>query len=695
MTATCRLATILNADVLGYSHLMRADEQSTLILAAMQRLADGSGYSGLITAGKEGMLERLKAHRREVIDPKIGEHHGQILKASSDGMLVGFSGPVEAVCCAVEIQQAILERNTETVADARITFRVAVSLGSIAEDEAIKISARLRALAEAGGVCISRAVRELIRNKLSYAFEDIGEHGVEDLAVPVRAYAMSAAAVTSAPSVMAKPPPVLGQRWISSRSAVIAAGVAVTVGIWTAAWWSWRGDNSATGPIQVRVAANPQAPQAIGTASDKTTQAPPASAPGQSPPPVSAQAASPLSITVLPFANLSNDPDQQYVADAITDDLTSDLSRIAESFVIARNSAFAYKGKSVDAKQIGRELGVRYVLEGGVRRAEDQVRIDTQLIEVEDGKQLWAQRFETDRARLADARNEITLRLSRTFGLELREPLLPPVDRESAVNPDARDLIMRGWAWYYRPYSTAVWQEARRDFEQALEMDPHSVDARIGVATTLSGKFAEGWTASLQQDTARAEQLLGEALERDASRPAAHFAMGVLRQMQNRLPEAQAEYEAAISLDHNHARAYLHLGQMLMFLGRPEAGAPPIEQAIRLNPYDPNIASAYWALGTCHLLRGQLDEAIEVLRKAQAANAKLWFPHLYLAGAFGLEGDLNEARLALAESTKLNPAVKSLAHMRGQNPWLAHPRHWDLQEQTLNVGLRRAGLPEE
>jgi adenylate cyclase len=169
----------------------------------------------------------------------------------------------------------------------------------------------------------------------------------------------------------------------------------------------------------------------------------------------------------------------------------------------------------------------------------------------------------------------------------------------------------------------------------------------------------------------------------------------VLRQMQNRLPEAQAEYEAAIALDHNHARAYLHLGQTLMFLGQPAAGAPHIERAIRLNPYDPNISIAYWALGTCYLLMGQLDEAINELRKARAANARLWFPHLYLAGAFGLESNLDEARLALAEATKLNPAIKSLARMRGQNPWLTNPRHWALQEQTLNVGLQRAGLPQE
>jgi TolB-like protein/Tfp pilus assembly protein PilF len=496
------------------------------------------------------------------------------------------------------------------------------------------------------------------------------------------------------PSIMAKSPPALIRRWIRSRDAVIAASVVVTLGVWTAAWWSWRGANLTAGQLQVQVLAIPQAPPAFDTASNQTPQAPPASTAVQSPPPVSPQAPSPsLSIVVLPFANLSKDPDQQYFADAITDNLTSSLSRIAEGLVIARNTAFAYRGKSVDAQQIGRELGVRYVLEGGVRRADDQVQIYAQLIDTEDEKQVWTERFDTDPAQLAEAQNEIILRLAWVSGLKPVDAAAIPVHEQSDADPEARDWIMRGWAWYHRPYSIKGWQEARQDFERALETDPHSLDARIGLATILSGKLAEGWTASLQQDTARAEQLLGDALERDANRPAAHFAMGVLRQMQNRLPEAQAEYEAAIALDHNHAHAYLHLGQTLMFLGQPEAGAPHLEKAIRLDPYDPNIATAYWALGTCNLLRGRLEEAIEVLRKARAANATLWFPHLYLAGAFALEGDLSEARLALAESTKLNPAINSLARMR-QNPWLANPRHWVLQEQTLNVGLRQAGFPE-
>jgi adenylate cyclase len=527
----------------------------------------------------------------------------------------------------------------------------------------------------------------------------------------------SADVVASTPAAETQSQPDAARRRITLQRAVLAASVFVTFGIWIAAWWAWLGASSPTTSAPV-VAAAGKAPAVIATTGDKgpLTQSTPQIAPAgksdvekanQTPSAAEAPISNsipgdtrapllpPLSIVVLPFANLSNDPDQQYFADAITDDLTRDLSRISESFVIARNSAFAYKRNPLGAQQVGRELGVRNVLEAGVRRAGDQVRIGAQLIDVENGTQLWEERFETDRANLAEGRNQITLRIARTFGLELAESPIVSFDQERMVDPDARDLIMRGWAWYYRPYSTATWQEARQNFERALDVDPRSVDARVGLATILGGKLAEGWTTSFQRDSARAEQLLGEALERDANRSAAHFAMAVLRQMQNRLPEAQAEYEAAIALDHNHARAYLHLGQTLMFLGQPEAGVPHIEKAIRLNPYDPNIRSAYWALGTCYLLLGQLDQSIDLLRKAQAANSRLWFPNLYLAGAFGLQGDLDEARLTLAESIKLKPAINSLARMRVQNPWLADSRHWALQEKTLNVGLRRAGFPDE
>jgi adenylate cyclase len=734
MTTTRRLATILNADVVGYSHLMCAEDQGTLILAAVQRLtADGSGYRGLITAGEEGVLERLKAYRREILEPRISEHGGRILTTDSNGMVVEFGDPAEAVRCAVEMQQRIVERNAETAEHKRITFRVGLDLVTASRNEAISVSARLRALAEPGGVCISRSTREAISNGLASKFEDIGRHQFEAITAPVQAFAMGADALAPTPGVAAPAVSTLKQHWLYPRSAVIAAGVAVVVGIWTVSWWSWRGRDQARLATQETAATNSSAARAVDVVHNAAPQTPPAPSPSSAPPqaaiqteappasvpapsssPASAEAqtrasasdqprssepvssaarSAPFSIVVLPFANLSKEPGQQYFADGITDQLTSDLSRFSDAFVIARNTAFAYGDKSIDAKLVGRELGVRYVLQGSVRRDDDEVSIGARAIDVEDGRQVWAERLESNRAELVEARKELAVRLARALGVELGEASTPISDQEAVT--DAGDLVMRGWGWYYQPYSSATWQEARRDFEQALDIDPRSVDARIGLATILGGRLADGWTASLQLDAGRAEKLLDEALERDANRPAAHFAMGVLRQMQNRLPEAQAEYEATLALDRNHARAHLHLGQTLMFLGQPEAGIPQIETAIRLDPRNPNMSTAYWALGACYLLQGQVDEAADLLTKAREANSRLWFAHLYLAGAFGLQGNVDEAQTALTESIKLKPAVNSVARMRMQNPWLDNPQYWALQEKTLNVGLRLAGLPDQ
>jgi Tfp pilus assembly protein PilF len=273
----------------------------------------------------------------------------------------------------------------------------------------------------------------------------------------------------------------------------------------------------------------------------------------------------------------------------------------------------------------------------------------------------------------------------------------PVVDDKELVDPAARELITRGWALYYLPYTPVRWQEARRNFEHAFEMDARSSEARIGLASILSTKLADGWSPVLQEDMPRAEHLLLEAIDKGgvSNRAAAHFTMGVLRQMQTRLPEAQTEFETAISLDPNNARIYLHLGETLLYLGQPEAGIPPLEQAIRLGPDDPNIAITYWALGSCQLLLGRMYQAIDLLQTARAANARLWVPYFYLAGAYGLKGDLEKARSALAESLRLKPALRSIARMRAENPWLSNPQYWALQERTLNLGLRRAGFPDQ
>jgi adenylate cyclase len=495
MTATRRLAAILAADVAGYSRLMGADE--------------------------EGTHERLKAHRRQLLDPKIKEHHGRIVKTTGDGMLVEFSSVVDAVRCAAEIQRAMVDRDTEMAEVRRIRFRVGINLGDIIVDgddifgDGVNVAARLEALAEPGGICISRMVRDQIRDKLPYAFEDMGEKSVKNIARPVRVHAMSAAVAASLPEVEA--PSEAGKR-----------------------------DTPSSAPR--------------------------------------------LSIVVLPFANLSSDPEQEYFADGITEDLTTDLSRISGSFVIAGTTAFTYKDKSVDARQIGRELGVRYVLEGSVRRTGDQVRANVQLIDAESGAHLWADRFDTNRANLAEAQNEITGRLARTLDLELVEAVGRRIERERAADPDARDLVMRGRAWLYRPASVATRQEAQRAFERALEIDPASVDARIGIAATLVVILANGWSTSVQQDQARAEQLLLEAVERDPKRSMAQLAMGILRRYQNRLAESRVEHETAIALDHNNARAFHQLGLTLMFLGQPEEAIP---QSVRREYCRPLLGVGY------------------------------------------------------------------------------------------------------
>jgi TolB-like protein/DNA-binding winged helix-turn-helix (wHTH) protein/Flp pilus assembly protein TadD len=461
-------------------------------------------------------------------------------------------------------------------------------------------------------------------------------------------------------------------RQLSLRRFLIAASFLALIGTACTAWFVSPNRNSPTVSLQATAAASLKSPPAV------------ASAP-----------ASRLSIVVLPFTNLSNDPEQEYFADGITDDLTTDLSQISGSFVIARNTAFTYKGKSVDAKQIGRELGVRYVLEGSVQRTGDRVQVNAQLIDAETGAHVWADRFDIDRANLPKAQSEITGRLAQTLHLGLVETAARRIEQERPTDADASDLTMRGWARFYRPRSESTLEEAQRLFERSLEIDPRSVDARIGLALVLVSSVGDGWSNSAQQDQARAEQLLLEALERDPNRSTAHYALGRLRRFQNRLPESQIELETAVALDRNDQRAFLQLGTTLLFMGQPEAAIPQFEKSIQLSPHDPSIYGSYNSLGICYFFLGRLDEAIDLLMKARAANPRLYYVHLYLAGALGFRGDLDEARAVLAEGIKLKPQVNSLAAWRAYRPWLTNPSYWTLLEETFNVGLRRAGFPEE
>ena len=651
-----RLAAILAADVAGYSRLMGADE--------------------------EGTLERLKAHRRELVDPKIKEHHGRIVKTTGDGMLVEFASVVDAVRCAVEVQRAMIDRNAEIPEDKRITFRIGINLGDVIIDgddiygDGVNIAARLEALAEPGGICISRVVRDQIRDKLPYPFEDMGEQSVKNIARPVRIYGMSAAAAATTPLVPAQSQPGPVRRSMMPRRAVIAASLVAVVGIGLGAWWAW--PRTGSSPVSVQAPASSQSsPTVTGTV---------------------AKPAPRLSIVVLPFTNLSNDPEQEYFVDAITDDLTTDLSRIVNSFVISRTTAFTYRGKSVDVRQIGHDLGVRYVLEGGVRRLGEQVQVNVQLIDAESGAHIWADRFDTDRANLAKAQSEITTRLARTLHLELLEAVGRQIEEDKPVNLEASDLIMRGWALFYRPLSAANLQEAQKVFEQALAIDQASFDARVGIATILNERLALTWSKSREQDMARSDQLLSEALERNRNDSWALSELGQLRRLQGRLIESQIEFEKAIALDRNNTRAILQSGITLIYLGRPEAALPQIEKTLELNPAYQNVFYRYFWEGFCQLLLSHADEAVDFLRKARAANPDFPYSYLLLAAAAGLKGDIDEAKTALAEFLKRKPDLGTISRLRafeGSLSYTSEPRYVALRESTINAGLRRAGMPDD
>lgn len=391
-----RLAAVLMADVVGYTRLMGVDEAGTHAC--------------------------LKTIRREVVDPSVKRHDGRLVKSTGDGVLVEFPSAVEAVACAVEVQRAMRDRNAGVPEDKRIVFRMGLNVGDLIIDEGdifgdgANVAARLESLCAPGGICISRAVRGQIRDKAPYAFDDLGEQLVKNVARPVRAFQVHLDPLSREPISSPKPMSA-GSGWLPWKisGAVVIAAAAVAV-----AWWSY--------------------PRAVLIPNDRTTMAPvarpAATATTQPMQPAPSRPAPRLSIIVLPFANLNDDPEQEHVADGMTDDVTTDISRISGSFVIARNTAFTYKRKAVDVTEIGRELGVRYALEGSVRRIGDKLRVNARLIDAETGGHLWADRFEGEIAKLSELQADVTGRIARSLDLELTDVEIRRGQNERPENPD-------------------------------------------------------------------------------------------------------------------------------------------------------------------------------------------------------------------------------------------------------------------
>lgn len=394
----------------------------------------------------------------------------------------------------------------------------------------------------------------------------------------------------------------------------------------------------------------------------------------------------PLSIVVLPFANLSSDPEQEFFADGVTEDLTTDLSRLSGSMVIARNTAFTYKGQPVDVKRVARELGVRYVLEGSVRRSSNQVRVNAQLIEAASGTHLWADRFDGDRAELFTLQDEITGRIANALRVELLNSASREAERHHIGRVEALDLVMQGRAIRQRPSTPEGLSRAQRLFKAALALDDRLVEGWAGLAYVLGSMALNFPGTEREEQIVRGEEAVARALLLDPNHVDGHFASGRLHVARRRLDQAAAEYETTIALDRNYVAGWAQLGALRIAQGRPAECMPLVEKAIRLSPRDPFLGNWQSFIGQAMLLLGDTQAALQWLLRSVSNNPKYHFARLWLAVAQSLAQDHRAARASVEAALQISPALTLSSFTRA---WVQSEAR-----DRIRQALRQAGLPE-
>ncbi len=640
MSETRKIAAILAADVVGYSRLAGADEDRT--------------------------LARLRALRSDLIDPTVALHHGRVVKRTGDGILSEYRSVVDAVRCAIEVQNGMAERNAGLPPERRIEFRIGIHLGDVVEEadgdlmgDGVNISARLEGVAKPGAICLSEQAYWQVKGRLDLKITDLGATQLKNIAEPVHVYSLEVGAPTVGKPASQIEPKALAPKPLPFWRSALAGALAVVVVALAAGAYAWKSG---------------LAPRLLGLSAveDKLASAPH------------------LSIVVLPVANLSGDPEQDYFADGITEDLTTDLSHILDSFVIARNTAFTYKGKAVDVKDIGRDLGVRYALEGSVRRGGEAITINAQLISTETGAHIWAERFEGERAKLGQLQVDVVARIANALGAELTRAESLRAVRERPDNPDAIDHAMRARLALFRMDN----KEAKDEYEKALKLDPNLPRAQAGLAFVLAN--LAGYPGATDRDAYldRAERLADQAL---STRPDyAYFLYAKAWVLAyKKQPEAVIlEAEAAIKSDPNYAAAYGALAGWKGLVGRPEQGFADVETAIRLSPRDPLLWLWEYYICGLHMHLAQWDQAIAPCQQAVAANPKLWQAHLSLAAAYGWLGREAEAKAELAEALKLFPGFTVKRVISYWSNFSDNPVYLQQIARTAE-GLRKAGLPEQ
>ena len=628
MSETRKIAAILAADVVGYGRLANADEDRT--------------------------LSRLRGLRGDLIDPAVAAHNGRVVKRTGDGALVEFRSVVDAVRCAIEVQNGMAERNGGVPPDKRIEFRIGIHLGDVVEEadgdlmgDGVNIAARLEGICTPGAICLSEDAYRQVKGRLDLAVSDLGETRLKNIAEPIRVYSLQVGVPAQAKPATAAVPKKRSA--LAPLAAAIAALLVVAAG---AGWW----------------VVNANRPAAVAT----TAAAPGAAAPAE---------AKHLSIVVLPFANLSNDPAQDYFADGLTENLTTDLSRLSGSFVIARNTAFTFKGKNVDAPEVGKELGVRYVLEGSVQREGGRIRVNVQLIDAESGKHIWAERFDKPLADIFAMQDEIVSRLANQLGAELTSAEAHRAERAS--NPDSMDLFFQGLASLNKGINVANMTQARGYFERALAIDPNNLDALLGVGRVDYSVGGAYLSDDRDARLAAGETAIAKVLSQRPDDALAHEIMGGILNQTRRSDQGIAEFERALALNPNLATAQGDIGLAKIFVGHPEETGAHEDEALRLSPRDSFAWLWLHFAGAAKMALGADEEAVALFRRSIENNRNNPLTHFFLAATLANLGRLEEAQSETKTGLVLDPGF-SIRRFRNGNE----------NSEDLLKAMRKAGVPE-
>jgi adenylate cyclase len=582
--------------------------------------ADVKGYSRLMGEDEVGTIRTLNAYK-EMMATLIQQHHGRVVDAPGDNLLAEFGSVVDAVQCAVEIQKELKTRNAELPENRKMEFRIGVNLGDVVEDgeqilgDGVNIAARMESLADGGGICVSGTVYDHIENKLPFGYEYLGEQTVKNIAKPVRVYrVLMEPGKPSEVEVKAK------VRWWNWKYFTIAVVVVVIIGAVVAWQFIWR----------------PSHPK-MEIASKEKMAFPLPDKP---------------SIAVLPFTNMSGDPKEEYFSDGITEEIITALSKVPYLFVIARNSTFTYKGKPVKVKQVSEELGVRYVLEGSVRKEGNKVRITAQLIDAISGHHLWADRYDRDLKDIFALQDEITMKIITALQVKLTQGEQAAMIGKGTKNLEAFIKCLQSLASLttHTKEGNAL---GRKLAEESIALDPKYPRPYVALAQTYMLDILLGTTESPERSMAKALELLKKAITLDDSEAAAHSVLGYLYTMMGQHDKAIAEAERAVSLNPNDASNLTRMSFVLINTGRAEEAISVLKSVKRLNPTPPQ--AYYVQLSTAYRLTGQYKAAIETAKEALKHVPNNQLAYLQLVTAYNMAGQEQEARAAAAEVMKINP----------------------------------------